>query len=227
MIPKARFDQVNSRARELELENARLQGRLEATAPPAATTATPSQPTAEQRIAAIDTEIDKIAKAFDDGELTMSDFKRQERAFEAQKQALRDEQLLARVPKPQSASADPGDSLYLHQQTEQVATQHPWVDVFEKVGTDADWAFVRARAERDMKERGVDTSNRAVSDLELRKTMGRLMDELGPNRLSWKAGRDQSFFFSNGFIGNVRHRHELGHPARDRSSPRPSAASNA
>jgi hypothetical protein len=196
-IPKPRFDEVNNKLRDAELENARLRGRLEAATPLApATPAAAPQPTPQDRTLAINAQIDTLAKQFDDGEITLTQYKQQERSFEAQLQAIREEALLAKVPKQQQPAAG-DDSLYVHQQTQQVVTEHPWVSVFEQVGTDADWALVRERAQADMKERNVDLSNRAAADLELRKTMGRMMDDLGPVLVATRAQK-QGIVLPNG-----------------------------
>jgi len=186
-IPKPRFDEVLGRATKAEQDAAYWRGRAEAVQPatPAKTEQT-QQPTPQDRISELRAEKLAAAKEFDDGQITQAQFEQRKDDIEDKVQAIREENLLARIPKP-SAATGTDDSLYLHQQTQQAVTQHPWVDVFEKVGTDADWAFVRARAADDMKERGFDTSNKAATDLELRQTMARLMDELGPTLVAGRA----------------------------------------
>lgn len=187
MIPKARFDEVNSRAAKAAEEAAYWRGVAEAraqaqTAPQGGqpAPAAPAPPTPEQRLADIATATEALAKRFDDGEITMTDFKREERKLADQEQAIREEILLKKV-QPAAPAQNGGDQeLYLETLTAQLETQHPWVGVFDQVGTQSDWAFLKNRAIENLVERGIDPSKGAVGKYELRKEMAQLADAYGP-----------------------------------------------
>lgn len=185
LIPKPRFDEVNSRVEKLATENAYLKGQLDArTAPPAAQTQQ-AQPTPEQHLQAIASASDNLAKRFDDGEITMAEYKREERTLQSQENALRDQM---RAPPQPAASNDTGNELYLETLTAQLETQHPWVAVFDQVGSPADWDYLKAAARQNLTERGVDVGKKsALATYELRKEVSRLADELGPSLVAAKA----------------------------------------
>jgi hypothetical protein len=192
MIPKPRFDEVNSRAEKLATENAYLKGQLDARtapAPAAATQTQPLAPTPEQHLAAIANATDALAKRFDDGEITMAEFKREERQLEAQAHSIREQQTLTKArPAATVDAGNEGNELYLETLTAQLETQHPWVEVFDKVGTPSDWEYLKTRARENLTERGIDLSKKtAVGTYELRKEVSRLADELGPTLVAAKA----------------------------------------
>lgn len=188
MIPKARLDEALNGKREAELLAARLQGQVEALAatrqPAQAGQPGAPQPqqTAEQKqIAAIHQKMDAFAKQFDEGEISMADFKKHERDLNRQEAAL-----TTTAPQPQQAPQQ-NDQLYLDQLTTQLETQHPWADVFTKVGTDADWDYLKANAITNLTARGVDPTNGSIGKYELRKEIAELCDRLGPTLVADRA----------------------------------------
>jgi hypothetical protein len=190
MIPKGRFDEVNAAKSKAENEAAYWRGQAEAraaqTAPaPGAAAAPQPQQTPEQRIAAIDAQLDDLAKKFDDGEMTLVDVRKQERTLQAQVDAIREE------ARPKPAAAAPanqgGDALYLETLTAQLEDAHPWVKVFDAVGTASDWGYLKDRAITNLTARGVDPRNGNLGRYELRKEIAALTDELGPALLTASA----------------------------------------
>lgn len=193
MIPKGRFDEAvmaeRNRASEAERTAAYWKGIADARAAPApapgAAAAPAPQATPEQRIAAIDTAVDALAKKFDDGEITMADMKAQERALQTQANAIRQEA----APRPQqpAAPAQNGNELYLETLTAQLEENHPWVGVLDKVGTKADWDYVTAQANERVIAAGKDPRNGALGQYELRKAAAEIADEIGPGLLTKRA----------------------------------------
>lgn len=197
MIPKGRFDEVNTRAQtaeqrasEAERTAAYWKGIADARAAPApasgAVAAPAPQATPEQRLAQIDTAVDALAKKFDDGEITMADMKAQERVLQAQASAIRQEA----APRPQQQPAAPqqnGNELYLETLTAQLEENHPWVGVLDKVGTKADWDYVTAQAVERVTAAGKDPRNGALGQYELRKAAAEIADEIGPGLLTKRA----------------------------------------
>lgn len=182
MIPKARFDEALGRADKAERDAAYLRGQLDARTAPAAQQQQPT-PTPEQRLTAIATATDDLAKRFDDGDITMAEFKREERQLLQQENAIRDS---TRAP-PAAAQSGEGE-LYLETLTADLENKHPWVVVFDQIGTQADWEFLKTRARDNLIERGVDVSKKSsVATYELRKEVSRLADELGPSLVGAKA----------------------------------------
>jgi hypothetical protein len=187
MIPKGRFDEVNAAKSKAENEAAYWRGQAEAraaqTAPaPGAAAAPQPQQTPEQKLLEIRTEKNALAKKFDDGEITMSDFEAQRDALDDRVQAIREE---AR-PKPVAAAPanQDGGELYLETLTAQLEDSHPWVKVFDAVGTPSDWGYLKDRAISNLTARGVDPRNGNLGRYDLRKEIAALTDELGPALLT-------------------------------------------
>lgn len=185
MIPKQRFDEALGRAEKAERDAAYLRGQLDArTAPaPAAAAQQILPPTPDQQLAAIGTATEDLAKRFDDGEITMAEFKREERVLQQRENTIRD------ATRVQPAAAAPAEGeLYLETLTAQLEQQHPWVMVFDQVASQSDWDFLKNRARDNLIERGVDVSKKsAVATFELRKEVSRLADELGPSLVGERA----------------------------------------
>lgn len=188
MVPKARFDEALGERDKLREEKAYLQGQLDALGhKPAASgqpgaQQPPAQQTPDQRIAAVHTEIDALAVKFDAGEMSMAEFKRQERELEAKVHTIREEVLTSKIKPAGEGSGD----LYLSQATAQLEGAHPWTHVFEAVGTEADWAFLKARAIENLTDANVSLKG-SVGKLSLREEMAKLADEYGPSMVGKKA----------------------------------------
>jgi hypothetical protein len=191
MIPKARLDETLQALDKTRLENARLQGMLEATArqtqPAPGQQQQQQQPqqTPAQRIAALRAEKVTLAKDFDDGKFSGSAFMEKQAAIDTQIDQLRDEQLTATL-KPNAAPAN--DELYLETLTAQLETNHPWVKVFDQVGTDADWKFLELKAVENLTAAGktIDLS-KTIDRYNFRKEMSELATAFGPSLVAAKA----------------------------------------
>jgi len=191
MIPKARFDEVLDGKSKAEQEAAYWRGQAEARAQTFAPKGQGTeqqqqpQPTPEQRLAEIHTAIDALAKQFDDGAITMADFKRHERELSAKEQAIREEGILAKV-KPAAAPA-PAEDMRLSELTGELEEAHPWVSIFDQVGTEAQWAGIKQLAIDNLVGRGIDPTRGATGKYELRREMAELMDKFGPELVGAKA----------------------------------------
>jgi hypothetical protein len=195
MIPKARFDEVNGRAQQAEQSAAYWRGVAEARAaaqqpwqpgPGGQPQPQPAQPTPEQRLASIHAAQDDLATKFDNGEITMAEFKKQERELNGQEMTLREEMLIQRV-QPAAQAPDGNQSLYLDTLTANLEQEHPWVQVFDQVGTDADWSYLKAQAIDNLTQRGVDPRTGDIGRYELRKEIAVLADQLGPTLVGNRA----------------------------------------
>lgn len=194
MIPKARLDEVSGQ-RDQERQNAAYwRGVAEARAhqpgqPQGGAQPQPpqQQATPEQRLAAIHTKQDELAAKFDNGEITYSDLVKQQRELNLQEQGIREQQLLAKTQPAAPAPAPQSDALYLDNLTAQLETEHPWVQVFDKVGTEIDWKYLKDRAIENCVARGVDVTKGDIGKYQLRKEVAILADTLGPNLIGDRA----------------------------------------
>jgi hypothetical protein len=192
MIPIARLNEELSKRHTAELDAARWRGIAEARQqqqpqPQGGQQQQPQQtqqPTADQRLAGIKADRLALAQKFDNGEITYAELTAQQDVLADKEQVVREELLLAKV-KPAAPAKEPSD-LYLEDRTNAIAAEHPWVDVFEQVGTDIDWKYVRDRAQGNLIDKGIDVTTQA-GKLALREEAAALMDELGPHMLGAKA----------------------------------------
>ena len=190
-IPKARFDEVASQRDKHAQGEAYWRGVAEARGQPNGQ-APPQQsqpPTPEARLSTIQAQQDALAKRFDDGEITFSDLTRERRAIDNQEHAIREEILVGKVkPAQQNQPANQGnDELYLNSLTAQLEQEHPWVEVFDKVGTNIDWKFLTDTATQNLIDRGVDPTKGSNGKYELRKEVAILADQYGPSMVAQKA----------------------------------------
>lgn len=194
MIPKARLDEALGKQHAAELEAARWRGIAEARGEQKPQpqgngqqqpNAQPQQPTADQRLAAIQTKQDELAAKFDNGEITYAELTKQSRELNNQEQGIREEILLAKV-KPAKPDQPSQSDLYLEERTDEIATAHPWVNVYEEVGTPLDWKYVRDIAFQSLMDKGVDPATPSGL-LALREEAASVMDRLGPVMMADKA----------------------------------------
>lgn len=191
MIPKPRLDEALAARSEAERAAAYWQGVAKAREPAAA--AQPgqqqqqqAQPTPQEKLVAITAEQDALALRFDAGEISMADFKKAERQLNAAEQSIREEALAARL-RPAQQPASNGDDLRLNELTADLEKQHPWVQVFDQVGTDRDWDYLKATAIDNLVAKGIDPTKGNYGRLELRREMSALADELGPSLIGKRA----------------------------------------
>jgi hypothetical protein len=193
MIPKARLDETLQALDKTRLENARLQGMLEARSQPAPGQPAPGQPapqpqpTPQQRLEALHAAQDALAAKADNGEITLAEWTKQQRALNNEEATIREGLLAARLA-PAAAAPQGQDELYLETLTAQLENQHPWVQVFEKVGTDADWDYLKNTAAQNLADRGVTLDlKKTIDRYELRKEISAVADALGPALVGQRA----------------------------------------
>ncbi len=155
MVPKERLDESLSKLSAKDVELARLQGEndaLKLARQPAPTGATAPQATqqpipATERLKAIADKQDALAQKFDDGEITMSAFKKEERALLAEEATIREEAWLAKTAKPAAAS-----DLRLDEITAQLEQDHPYCSEIKDLG---DWDFLARKASASLLAEGI------------------------------------------------------------------------
>lgn len=181
MIPKARLDELIRERDEARLEAARLQGRLEAVQPvipPTGQTQQPTpprQPTNEEKLADVHTRQDALAAKFDAGDITYSEMLKEQRALNAEEQAIREAQLLAKVTP--AAAPQSGNDLYLEALTKQLEDAHPYVLAF----TDkAHFNILVHEAKKSLADKGVQLADTPEGRYTLRKEIAELSDSWGP-----------------------------------------------
>lgn len=196
MIPKGVFDdrviKEREKTAEAERQAAYWKGRAEAAPAPGQQPQPAAQPlpaqTPEQRVAALDAQIDDLAAKFDNGEITMADFKKQERTLTDQRSAIHEDALVAKV-RPAAPANSGQDDLALQTATAQLEDNHPWVKVFEDLGAEAqaEWDMVKTMAIQNLVARKIDPTSGTMGRFELRKEVASLMDKLGPVLLTDRA----------------------------------------
>ncbi|MER9217872.1 hypothetical protein NKI48_02905 [Mesorhizobium sp. M0644] len=143
---------------------------------PAATPAAPAQPAAADRLIAVGTQIDALARKYDAGELSYADLTTQRRALDNQEQSIREEILLAKVPKQtqqQPATAD----LYLDQLTADLEAKHPYLAAIE---SDTDFDYLVTKAKESFAAERVELPKGPIGNLRLRERVAELSDKYGP-----------------------------------------------
>lgn len=184
-IPKARFDEMVDKANKAAQEAAYYKGVAEARAQQPAQPQQPQrqQATPEQQLAEIARRQDVLAIQYDDGKISMAEFKKHERTLANYEHNIREALLVAKVrpaPQPAPAPQQGNDELYLETLTADLEKAHPWVQVLEQVGKPSDWEYLKRTAIENLTEQGVDSTAGALGRYNLRKEMARLADELGP-----------------------------------------------
>ncbi|MER8602798.1 hypothetical protein NKH48_03250 [Mesorhizobium sp. M1233] len=184
VIPKARFDEVLGKNDEMARQIAFLSGQVEAlkvrgpAAPgPAATPAAPAQPAAADRLIAVGTQIDALARKYDAGELSYADLTTQRRALDNQEQSIREEILLAKVPKPEQQQQPATADLYLDQLTADLEAKHPYLAAIE---SDMDFDWLVNKAKESFAAERIELPKGPVGNLRLRERIAVLSDRYGP-----------------------------------------------
>lgn len=187
MIPKGRFDEVLTRANELALENARLQGQIEATqkfGQPAGqqqpNADNPPAPTPEQRIASLREKQVDLANKVDEGELTSAQAEVERQKIDDEIWGIRQETLMTQHSQqsPQQGN-EPRPDLYLEEKYQQMEQAHPYMAYIEK---DSQWAVLADEAKDTLETqlgRALDAKNPA-DELAWRNRMAELSDVYGP-----------------------------------------------
>jgi hypothetical protein len=198
MIPKARLDEESAKRKDAEKAAAYWQGRAEqaATAAPAAKQGDQQQQPPAVTVESINREIDALSDKFDNGEITMKEFKAKERELNAKADALR---APAQQQQQQPVQSD-GNELYLETLTEKLEEDHKWVKPFNAVATETEWNFVASKARENLAARGVEIKGKgAIGSYNLRKEISRVIDQIGPNLIADRAAKaaQMGFAFPN------------------------------
>jgi len=190
-IPKPRFDAALSERDKARQEAAYWQGVAKAregqpAGTPGQAQPAPAAPTPEQRLATIHQAQDALAARFDAGEITMADFKREERKLNNDEQTIREEGLAARL-KPATAPAAPANDLYLAEKTQQIEQANPWLTVADQLGTDAEWEIAKREAIQRCIDKGQDPTKGDAGRYQLRIEVANVWNEWAPAMLSGRA----------------------------------------
>lgn len=192
-VPAGVLAEERRRSRALADENLYLKGALAARTaapPPGANTPQPGggqqQPTIAQRIQAEGLKIIDASKKFDQGELSMEQFKQIELQADDTIAALRAQHLLNHVQTLPQKGGEIGiaDAHVLEQHLEKMTVEHPWSA--ELNDQEIDWLSAVARDE--FRGRGQPIQPNSPGDtLRLRQRVAELTDIFGP---AWYPGRD-------------------------------------
>jgi len=178
MIPKSRFDEVLDKANRSEAETAYLKQRLEAleAQKPEQKEATPP---VEDQIAALESKRDEIWQKADDGELSLSEARKQERALDAEISTLQKPE----QPKPQAPQPD----TYFTIEKRKIMAENPAIDAINDkfpVGTQANdrrWELIEGEAQEAMERDGKPLDpNDPLSKLEYMRKQGEIAAKYAP-----------------------------------------------
>lgn len=179
-IPKARFDEVNARLREAELDKARLEGALATAAelakakPAGEEAAEEPQLTPEQVDAHFDKLVEDVDAKFDAGELSAVEWRQKARQLEKIRNETLDQLAAKNAPAEDDA---PVESLSLAEATNHLVKERPWI---EKVTAD-EWEDLRPLAIRALKAEGIELGTDEQSTVLLRGALIMQAEKLGWN----------------------------------------------
>lgn len=190
MIPKSRFDELLSDREKARQEAADLRERLaylegqnsarqqETQAPPA-----DPEPTPEERINALNDELDGYAAQVDSADIGMADYRKHERRIEAEVAKIRQEATTSKAPESPAPGSDDAKQLIEMRKQEHVRTlreQHPYADKF---AADQGWReYLTDIARANLKRMGqpIKPEGGPLEDMRLQKAFAELTDHYGP-----------------------------------------------
>lgn len=178
MIPKARFDEINSENARLREQLAYQHGVMEATKGQAAGNTPPAEApkSPEERLAEVRQQKLELAAKYDEGEMSFAELTAETDKLVDQEDAIRAERLEPKETASQPAQSG-GDDLYLEDRTQQLEENHPYARL---ITAKADWDFITAKSVEELQSDGVTLSNDARGDMVLRERMAKLTDRYGP-----------------------------------------------
>jgi len=176
-IPKPRFDEVNSELAEARRKLAYAEGRIAAMESKPSPDPSPQEPQQEQEnpLAAINNQIRALARRFDDGEISAAELEEQRQVLDDQRQAIREQQLLAKIQPPKAAPSL-ADEAFLQDRSRRIAEEHPYA---EEIPDDKFQHLVRL-ATQELGENWQNMPSGAHKTLALREKVGELSDVFGP-----------------------------------------------
>ncbi|HKJ94548.1 MAG TPA: hypothetical protein VKA32_02835 [Gammaproteobacteria bacterium] len=187
MIPKARFDEVNTDRDRKAQEASYWRGVAEASmrhqqgSQQAGQQQTQQQePTPDEVIADAKAQMRTLAQKFDDGEITAVEWEQQRSAYEDRIDEARFAAHQPQQGQQQQTQQQPQkqqDDLYLEQLTVNLEQEHPYTT---RIKDDADWAFLRDKAVNELRDEGTQLTSDTRGVYTLRKRMAELTDRYGP-----------------------------------------------
>lgn len=184
-VPYERFEKVNDELRSMREQMEYLRGALDArkAVQPGQQPDEPAQPDPRQeiqsRIAAAEQAVDEAAAAFDNGKMSMAEFKRLEREQNAAIRKAQDEldALDRPPPQPQEPGLSMTDEMALKEQAEYLHANHPYLDALSQEDALTLAEMARAEARRYGKPYGKGPRE----DARIREHVARLSDVYGPS----------------------------------------------
>jgi len=191
MIPKSRFDELLSDREKARQEAADLRERLAylegqnsaRQQEPQAAPAEP-EPTPEERINALNDELDGFAAQVDSADIGMADYRKHERRIEAEVAKIRQEAAATTTPSSPAPGSDDAKQLIEMRKAEHVRTlreQHPYADKF---AADKGWReYLTDIARANLKRMGqpIKPQGGPLEDMRLQKAFAELTDHYGPS----------------------------------------------
>ena len=182
MIPKARLDQEVQRRRKLEEERAAAERELaflkgrDSVHKERSDTKTDKAEAQPKTVEQIEAEIDAIWQQAEDGELTLPEARKLERAKEAEINALSQPKHVEKKVEP-----DPGFQVIaereINREAQRVAAEHPYINEM----TEADLAYCSAKVDEQIKAEGIKMPRNQIDASILRmELIGKMTTKLGP-----------------------------------------------
>lgn len=176
-IPKSRLDEVLDKANRATAENAYLKQRLEAleAAKPEEKEATPP---VEDQVSALEAKRDEIWQMADDGELSLSEARKQERALDAEISALQ---------KPEPKPPAPQQDTYFSIEKQKIIAENPAIKAINDAfpigtkGNDRRWELIEGEAQEAMERDGTPLNpDDPLSKLEYMRKQGEIAARYAP-----------------------------------------------
>lgn len=199
MIPKARFDEVYRQNQENHEQVLYLKGALEALKGQVSQTAAGGgqqnqpapQPTIADQIKAEQAKVLQAAKDFDDGKISLTDYKQIELAVEGNVTGLRErgyrqtmeQEFARRQPKqqPSEQQVSFADQQLLERQANQLLEQHPYLRHMSNNGFEKHTNALVAMAYQEAELMGQPYGSGPAETHRLRAHVARLSDRIGPD----------------------------------------------
>jgi hypothetical protein len=185
MVPKARLDEALHKADQASRQATYLQGQLEAYAQympqgsqqsgqssqqPART----QQPDPQQQIQQEEQKLEKAADQYDSGEISLKEYEKVRSQVDEAKWQIREQSL--RSQQRPASEWGPADEKVLDEHLNQLASNHPYVDVM----TQADYDRLQRIAVAEAEAEGKPIQPGARGTMDLRERVARLTDHYGP-----------------------------------------------
>lgn len=180
MIPKARFDEAVSAAREearVAREELAYQKGIADALRSAGANPSPAAPieTPEQRIAALREQKHALADDYDAGKINTRQWEEQRDVLNDQETAIRQE-MIAPAQTPAPTTQAQADDLYMDSQIVALETAHPYT---HEIKSPADWEYLGRKAGEELAAEGITLGTDARSVLIFKTRVAELTDRYG------------------------------------------------